>query len=116
MVAVAGDSGLRTLSGDFFATVPGGADLYLLSRVLHDWDDRDAMRPDSVLPVVEAVLPERAADDPAAVRMDLHMLALLNGRERTVAEYAALFAAADLHLTADVPTSAGVHVLEAMPT
>jgi len=83
--------------------------------VLHDWDDRDAMRPDSVLPVVEAVLPERAADDPAAVRMDLHMLALLNGRERTVAEYATLLADAGLRLTADVRTSAGVHMLETRP-
>ena len=104
----------------------GGADAYLLSRVLHDWDDDDAvrvlrtcrraMRPDSVLLVVEAVLPERAVDDPAAVRMDLHVLLLLHGRERTAAEYAALFAAAGLRLTADVPTPAGVHVLEARPS
>ena len=91
--------------------------------MLHDWDDGDAvavlrtcraaMRPDSVLAVVEAVLPERAVDDPAAVRMDLHMLVLLKGRERTAAEYAALLDAADLRLTGDVPTRAGVHVLEA---
>ena len=86
--------------------------------MLHDWDDRDAMRPDSVLPVVEAVLPERAADDPAAVRMDLHMLALLGGRERTRAEYAALLAEADLRLTTVVPADpvSGVHVFEARPT
>jgi hypothetical protein len=45
--------------------------------------------------------------------MDLHMLVLLGGRERTVAEYAALLAAAGLRLTADVPTAAGVHVLSA---
>jgi SAM-dependent methyltransferase len=118
-------SDLPSQGGDFFTTVPGGADAYLLSRVLHDWDDDDAlrvlrncrraMRPDSVLLVVEAVLPERAVDDPAAVRMDLHVLVLLGGRERTAGEYAGLFDAADLRLTTDVPTPAGVHVLEARP-
>jgi hypothetical protein len=122
---VAARSDLPAAGGDFFTEVPGGADAYLLSRVLHDWDDEDAvrvlrtcraaLRPDSVLLVVEAVLPERAVDDPAAVRMDLHVLLLLHGRERTAAEYAELFAAAGLRLTADVPTAAGVHVLEARP-
>jgi hypothetical protein len=65
--------------------------------------------------MVEAVLPERAADDPAAVRMDLHLLVLLPGRERTVAGYATLCAAAGLRLSRDVPTDAGVHVLEVRP-
>jgi len=123
VVASVDDPGVRPVAGDFFDAVPAGADAYLLSRVLHDWDDHDAlrllrtcraaMRPDSVLAVVEAVLPERAVDDPAAVRMDLHMLVLLKGRERTAAEYAALLDAADLRLTGDVATRAGVHVLEA---
>jgi hypothetical protein len=118
-------SDLPSLGGDFFTAVPGGADAYLLSRILHDWDDgdavrvlrtcRSAMRPDSVLLGVEAVLPERAVDDPAAVRMDLHVLLLLHGRGRTAGEYAELFDAGGLRLTADVPTPAGVHVLEARP-
>ena len=115
-------SDLPAAAGDFFDAVPGGADAYVLSRVLHDWDDADAtrilatcraaMRPDSVLVVVEAIVPERAVDDPEAVRMDLHMLALLGGRERTVAEYAALLGASGLRLAADVATNAGVHVLD----
>jgi SAM-dependent methyltransferase len=123
--AVVAGSDLPSSGGDFFTEVPTGADAYLLSRVLHDWDDdaarqvlrvcRAAMRPDSVLLVVEAVLPERAVDDPAAVRMDLHMLVLLPGHERTAAEYAALCEAAGLLLTRDVPTDAGVHVLEVRP-
>jgi O-methyltransferase len=122
---VARSPDLPTAGGNFFTTVPGGADAYLLSRVLHDWDDgdaarvlrvcRSAMRPDSVLLVVEAVLPDRAVHDPASVRMDLHMLLLLRGRERGVTEFGGLFAAAGLDLTADVPTPAGVHVLEARP-
>jgi hypothetical protein len=114
---------LPGVGGDFFAAVPAGADAYLLSRVLHDWDDaaalrilrtcRSAMRPDSVLVVADMVLPDRAVDDPAAVRLDVHMLALLGGMERTAGEFAALLGAAGLRLTADIPTPAGVHVLEA---
>jgi hypothetical protein len=117
-------SDLPAVSGDFFEAIePAGADAYILSRVVHDWDDRDAlrilrtcravMRQDSVLIIIEAVLPERAVDDRAAVRMDLLMLTLLGGRERTPAEYAALLSAADLRQTALIPTTAGVHVIEA---
>jgi hypothetical protein len=116
---------LPAAAGDFFTSVPGGADAYLLSRVLHDWDEDDALRmlrtcraamnPHATLLIVEAVLPRRAADDPAAVRMDLNMLMLLHGRERTEAEYAALLDAAGLTLVSTVPTTAGVHLLEAAP-
>ena len=66
----------RLVPGDFFAEVPAGADAYVLSRVLHDWTDDDARRvlaacraamgPGSRLLIVEAILPERAADQPAA--------------------------------------------------
>jgi hypothetical protein len=114
---------LPAVGGDFFTAVPTGADAYLLSRVLHDWDDaaalrilrtcRAAMRPDSVLLVVEMVLPDHAVDDPAAVRFDLHMLALLGGLERTAEDFAVLLGAAGLRVGADIPTPAGVHVLEA---
>lgn len=118
-------STLPSVAGDFFVDVPPDADAYVLSRVIHDWDDaeavailatcRRAMGPAARLLLVEAELPERAADHPAAIRMDLHMLALLRGRERTRAEYAALLANAGLRVTAVVaadPTS-GVHVFEA---
>jgi predicted O-methyltransferase YrrM len=86
--------------GDFFEEVPAGADTYVLSRVLHDWDDADAVRilatcreamtPASQLLVVDAILPERACDRPAAIRMDLHMLVLFGSRERTEQELRAL--------------------------
>ena len=91
--------------GDFFEAVPAGADAYLLSRVLHDWDDEDALRILRVVPgrrwsaearllVVDAILPERAVDQPFAIRMDLHMLLLLGARERTEAEFRDLLARA----------------------
>jgi hypothetical protein len=94
--------------GDFFAAVPSGADAYLLSRVIHDWDDaaaqqiltrcREAMVDNATLLLVEAVLPDLAHDSPAAIRMDLHMLTLLPGRERTAAEYERLLAGAGFRL------------------
>jgi hypothetical protein len=114
------------VGGDFFDEVPTGGDLYVLSRVLHDWDDasatailrtcRRAADPGTSLAVVEAVLPEKAADGPAAIRMDLHMLALFDGgRERTAAEYAALLDAAGFALVDVVPTGSpsGIGVLSA---
>jgi hypothetical protein len=119
------DVGFPAQGGDFFTAVPEGADAYVLSRVLHDWSDKDALRilrtcrramaPDATLLVVEAVLPERAVDDPAAIRMDLYMLALLAGRERTLSEYRALLDGSGLALVRAIPTDAGVQVLEAVP-
>ncbi|WP_214371149.1 methyltransferase [Pseudonocardia sp. H11422] len=66
--------------------------------------------------LVEAVLPDRATDDPA-VRMDLHMLDLLRGRERTAREYAALLTTAGFVLIRVVSTGSrsGVQILETTP-
>lgn len=125
--AVVKGSDLPSVAGDFFVSVPAGADAYLLSRVLHDWDDdravailrtcHAAMPAHGTLQIVESVLPELAAQQPAAVRMDLHMLLLLHGRERTEAEYAALLDQAGLALTATIEAdgTTGLHVLEARP-
>ena len=117
----------RCVAGDFFDDVPAGADAYVLSRVLHDWDDdaagrilavcRRRMAPQSRLLVVDAILPERAEDGPAAVRMDLHMLLLFGARERTEAELRDLLRGADLVLQRRIDTRspAGLAVLEAVP-
>jgi hypothetical protein len=107
------------LGGDFFTSVPPGADAYLLSRVLHDWTDeeagsvlaccRKAMPAGARLLVAEALLPEHARDQPAAIRMDLHMLMLFGAaRERTEAEYRALLAGAGFTVTAVHPTASSV--------
>ena len=116
------------VAGDFFESVPSGADAYVLSRVLHDWDDaeaarilarvRDAMGTGSRLLVVEAILPERAADAPAAIRMDLHMLLLFSqAQERTEAEFRRLLEGAGLAVRRVVPTRspAALSVIEAVP-
>ncbi len=104
-----------TAGGDFFAAVPEGGDAYVLSMILHDWDDaraiavltnvRRAMSPRGKVIVVDAVIPE--GDHPHTGKLiDIVMLALLPGRERTEAEFAALFSAAGLrHVETRAPAS-----------
>jgi spermidine synthase len=111
--------------GDFFASVPTGGDAYLLSRVIHDWDDadardilrrcREAMAPYARLLLVEALVPELAVDGPEAIRMDVHMLMLFGARERTDAEYRALLDSAGFALQRIDATGspAGLSVIEA---
>ena len=112
------------VGGDFFVEVPAGGDAYVLSQILHDWDDercvailgqcRRAMPDHGKLLVVELVLP--AGDEPSLGKwLDLHMLVLLGGRERTAAEYDTLFRAAGFKLARVVPTSPGPSVVEAIP-
>ena len=113
------------VAGDFFESVPPGADAYLLSRVIHDWDDaeasqvlqtcRQAMHASSRLLLVEAIMPELAREQPAAIRMDLHMLVLLGARERTEALYRRLLEASVMRPRRVVRTgsSAGLGVIEA---
>jgi hypothetical protein len=112
------------VGGDFFAAVPPGGDAYVLSQILHDWDDercvaileqcRRAMPEHGKLLVVELVLPP--GDEPFLGKwLDLHMLVLLGGRERTAAEYDTLFRAAGFKLARVVPTPPGPSVVEAVP-
>ncbi|HET6531461.1 MAG TPA: methyltransferase [Actinoplanes sp.] len=113
------------VTADFFESVPAGADAYLLSRILHDWNDHDASRilrvchaampPYARLLVVDAVLPQRARDLPGAIRMDLLMLLLLNARERTADEFGRLLSHAGFEVRRLVPTGSptGLAVIEA---
>jgi O-methyltransferase len=110
-------------AGDFFAAVPAGGDLYLLQAVLHDWDDeralsllancRRAIAPRGALLVIER--PLDAPDSPQAIAGDLDMLVLTGGRERTVAEYAALLARAGFRLARVIATRGPFSVLESLP-
>src|SRR5262249_753869 len=96
------------VAGDFFSSVPARGDGYILSRVIHDWDDaaavriltscRQAMDRGAKLLLVEVVLPKLSTQQPSAIRMDLHMLVLLGGRERTAAEYEQLLEVSGFHL------------------
>jgi len=119
------DGRFECVAGDFFVEVPTGADAYLLSRIIHDWEDEDARRiltmcrratgDDGTLLLVEAILPDRVHDAPGAVQMDLLMFMFLGARERTAAEYEQLLAESGFRLTRIAPTRspAGLSVIEA---
>jgi hypothetical protein len=112
--------------GDFFAAVPAGADLYLFKRILHDWDDeralailrncRKAAGARGRILVIDAVMQPGNAPDPNK-DLDLSIMALTGGRERTAAEFAALLAAADFQLETvhPLPPPATLSMVEARP-
>jgi O-methyltransferase domain len=114
----------QSVAGDFFERVPAGADGYMLKRILHDWSDqgcerilrscRAAMGADARLLVVDAIVPSDNTPHPAKI-MDILMLTLTAGRERTQAEFEQLFEHADLRLVRVVPTHSTLSLLEAMP-
>ena len=108
---------------DFFDSVPG-ADTYVLKWIIHDWDDarskailtncRKALAPGGKVLLIEAVLlPGRASA--FSKFMDLNMLVMTGGRERTEGEYRVLLASAGLRLTKIVPTQTEMSIIEAVP-
>ncbi|MFH8617092.1 methyltransferase [Streptomyces sp. NPDC017979] len=114
---------VEIIGGDFFSSVPPAGDAYLLSNVLHDWDDesslkilancRAALGDGGRVLLVEAVMTDGARPNPTVSLMDLNMLVLCGGQQRTEAEFADLFDRAGLRLTRIV--GAGLHsVVEAV--
>ena len=111
-------------TGSFFESVPTGGDAYLLSHIVHDWDEQEiatilghirrAINPDGRLLIVEMVLP--AGDEPHLGKMlDMMMLLVPGGEERTASEYAELVARSGFKLERVVPTASAVSVVEARP-
>jgi len=108
--------------GDFFASVPTGADAYIMKYVVHDWDDercvrllglcRQAMAAGGRVLVVENVV-EPGNRPGWAKLLDINMMACLTGKERTKAEFRDLLARAGLTLRRVVPTASPISVLEA---
>lgn len=109
------------LPGDFFETIPDGADLYLIKHVLHDWDDDDvvrilrriaaAMTPDSRLLVIDNLIDERPAA--STLFVDLLLLVLVGGAERSESEFAALLEKSGLTVERSLPCGAGpVRIVE----
>jgi SAM-dependent methyltransferase len=110
-------------AGDFFRSVPSGGDAYILSHILHDWNDdqcltilghcRKAMKPDGRLLIVEMVLPPGDVPHPGKI-LDMVMLVLIGGQERTETEYASLLDKAGFRLSRLVATQSPVSVVEAV--
>lgn len=129
-IATAGDaiasSGLsercELMNGDFFEAVPEGADLHLLQQIVHDWNDERATRlpqnchraliPDGKLLIVEMIIPKDNRPSPAQA-MDLNMLVLLGGQERTGKDFERLLRAAGFQLQRIIPTQSPFSVIEA---
>jgi hypothetical protein len=102
-----------TEGGSFFDFVPKDADAYLMKMILHDWNDEqsltilkncsNAMKPGSKLLVLEAVIPEGNVPHPGKF-LDINMLAMTGGKERTEKEFAVLFSKAGLKLSKVIHT------------
>ena len=112
-LAAAGVAGrVELVVGDFLREVPAGGDLYVLSQILHNWDDEHvrtiagnchrASRPGSGLMVIDYVLPD-GPEPSLAHLMDLIMMMVLGGRERTRAEHEALLGPEGYTLVRDTP-------------
>jgi SAM-dependent methyltransferase len=110
------------VSGDFFEAVPEGADLHLLKQIVHDWNDERAaqllqnchraLAPAGKLLLVEMLIPADNRPTPAQA-MDLNMLVLLGGQERTEEQFELLFNAAGFRLERVIPTHSPFSVIEA---
>ena len=111
----------ETAGGDFFEAVPEGADAYVMKWILHDWTDDQcriilrnchrAMKPGGKVIAIDMVLPP--PNQPAFGRwMDLNMLVMTGGRERTEAEFRELYASAGFRLSRAAVTPSGFGVLE----
>jgi hypothetical protein len=110
------------VAGNFLEAVPPGADVYLMSGVIHDWDEDHAisilrscqgsMAERSRLLVIECVVPE-GQDISFSKLLDLNMLVMNGGRERTKAEFRELLDAAGLRMTRVMPTLSPLSIVEA---
>lgn len=114
----------QLVEGNFFESVPGSADAYLFRHILHDWNDEQALTilrncrarvaETARLLVVETVIPP-GNDFCFGKLLDLTMLVIPGGKERTEEEYRQLFATAGFRLARVVPTAADVSVIEGEP-
>ncbi len=106
---------------DFFKKIPSGSDAYLMSNILHDWPDEQcqiiltnchrAMKTESRLLVVEMVI--APGNGPSVAKLlDLEMLVITGGRERTEAEFNNLFVSSGFKLSRIIPTKESVCVIE----
>lgn len=111
------------VGGDFFTSIPAGADLYMMKHIIHDWSDahcttllthcRKALPVGGRVLVIEHLIPDRETPHFAKL-LDLEMLAMTTGgRERSHSEFAELFSGAGLRLSRVIPTPSGIALIEA---
>lgn len=112
------------IGGDFFESVCAGPDLYLAKNIIHDWNDeksitilkniRRAIPADGRLMLIEVMVGPANIPEPGKF-MDVNMLAMTGGRERTAEDFAALFAASGFALGRVIPTESVMNLVEGLP-
>lgn len=113
----------KFVEGDFFLPIEHEADMYVLSRILHDWDDHNValilrnieavMTSDNVLLIIEKLLPEKLSrQNIPAFLGDMHIWAVCNGKERTESEFAQLLQQSNFHIVRKHFTDSDVVILE----
>jgi O-methyltransferase domain/Dimerisation domain len=116
------DQRINFTAGSFFDdTIPAGSDLYILKRILHDWDDaacvqilshcKKAMKENTKLLIIEAIVPDDNSRD-FIKDIDLAMLVLFGGKERTYEQWQKLFHAAGLQFVAVHTTASMLSIIE----
>ncbi len=114
----------ETIAGDFFKSVPEGGDAYIMKWIIHDWDDERAITilkncrkqipSNGRIILVDSVVPE--TDEPHFSKfIDLNMLVMTGGKERTATEFEELFAAAGFKLLRVIPTDLPTSIIEGAP-
>ncbi len=114
----------EVVEGNFFETVPAGGDIYVLKDILHDWDDEKAIlilrnihrviSSTGRLWVIERLI-RPGKDFMTTCLIDINMLVMSGGRERTVEEYSSLLTTGGFRLSRIIPTGTATDVLEAVP-
>ena len=114
----------QVVGGDAFTAVPADYETYLLSRVIHAWDDeralailarcQQAMKPQGKVLLVERVILSGSTPELLVLESDVQMLVVPGGKERTDAEYRALLTAAGFELTRLIPVLTPFYVIEAV--
>jgi len=114
----------QVTGGDAFTAVPTGYETYLLSRVIHDWDDEraitilaryhQAMKPQGKVLLVEHAILAGGTQELLVLEMDVHMLVAAGGKERTETEYRALLKTAGFELTKLIRVLTAYYIIEAV--
>jgi tRNA A58 N-methylase Trm61 len=112
---------VELISGDFFESVPSGADAYIMKHIIHDWDDEkcisilknihNAVKDNGKVLIIESVIPESSKPHYSKI-LDLEMLVTAGGKERTKHEYKTLLEASGFMMTRIISTNSPFSVIE----
>ena len=115
---------VETVAGDFFSAIPVEADVYLMKFIIHDWNDEQSLtilrnlaksaKPGAKVLLVETVVEEDDSIPSMSKMMDLNMLVMTGGKERTEKEYAALLEQSGFKLTRVIQTPSPMQIVEAV--